>query len=86
MLDSGTGGSGTRLDTKDLHAGFDKDPELKIFLAGGLNPENVSGILEELDDIGHHVVGVCVSGGVEENGQKSVQKIQKFISAAKSVR
>jgi anthranilate synthase/indole-3-glycerol phosphate synthase/phosphoribosylanthranilate isomerase len=83
LLDSGAGGSGTRLSIGDLQKSFEKDAQVKVFLAGGLDSDNIESILRELGDARNHVVGVDVSSGVEEKGTQSVQKIQSFISAAK---
>lgn len=51
-----------------------------LLLAGGLNPTNVAeAILEGQPD------GVDVSSGVEEAGEKSIDKIYAFLQAAKGV-
>ena len=52
-----------------------------IFLAGGLNPENVSGAVQQV-----RPYGVDVSSGVEAApGRKDVEKVKTFIQAAKAV-
>jgi len=84
MLDSGDGGSGERLDLAEVKKVFEKDDELRVLLAGGLTPDNVASVLKELGPSRKYVVGVDVSGGVEENGEKSIKKIQDFIAAARS--
>ena len=49
-----------------------------VILAGGLTAENVSAGMELF-----HPFGVDVSGGVEENGEKSLVKIKRFMEAAR---
>lgn len=83
MLDAGTGGSGQRLDLEEIKSMFIKDNDLKVILAGGLNPTNVSEILKAL---GSHRINVCavdVSSGVETGGKQDPDKIKAFIKAAK---
>lgn len=48
----------------------------RIFLAGGLRPENVVGAIKEVKPM-----GVDVSSGVETNGQKDPAKMKAFIEA-----
>jgi len=50
------------------------------FLAGGLTPENVSGALSQLSPF-----CVDVSSGVETNGFKDADKINKFVQAVRKV-
>ncbi|OCL09246.1 anthranilate synthase component 2 [Glonium stellatum] len=84
LLDSGAGGSGKKLDLADVKEALSRDNGLKVILAGGLDPTNVSGILEHLGDFRGRVKAVDVSSGVEENGEQSLQKIRDFITAAKA--
>ncbi|TQS38898.1 hypothetical protein Golomagni_00588 [Golovinomyces magnicellulatus] len=86
LLDAGTGGSGNSLDMNDVKAVLSKDPGLRIFLAGGLNSENISDTIHQAGELGERIVGVDVSSGVEENGIQSITKIQKFITEAKRPR
>ena len=51
-----------------------------MLLAGGLNPLNISEAVRKVKPY-----AVDVSGGVETDGQKDVQKIKQFISLAKGV-
>lgn len=72
------GGTGIIFDWRqasELLAGHPKRP---IIVAGGLTPENVAEAIDILQPD-----GVDVSGGVETNGQKDIEKIQRFITAAK---
>lgn len=50
----------------------------KVLLAGGLTTENVGQAIQEVAP-----AGVDVSSGVETNGEKDLEKIKQFISAAK---
>ncbi|VUC34267.1 unnamed protein product [Clonostachys rosea] len=85
LLDSGAG-SGKLIDVSKVKQVLEKDPELRIFLAGGLNPDNVADAVRALGDLGSRVVGVDVSSGVEEAGKQSLPKITGFIKAAKEIR
>ena len=85
LLDSGAG-SGKRLDVSKVQAILQNDSELRIFLAGGLNPDNVAEAVKSLGVYGNQVVGVDVSSGVEEDGKQSLAKIEAFVRNAKSVR
>ncbi|OAP57898.1 hypothetical protein AYL99_08636 [Fonsecaea erecta] len=87
LLDAGGGGSGTRVNLDDVKMLFQKDDSLKVILAGGLTPENVQTVLEELgeDYIGQNVVGVDVSSGVEVDGRRSADRTRAFIDSVKSL-
>lgn len=86
LLDSGSGGSGQKLDITEVKAALTKDEGLRVVLAGGLNPDNVAHAVQAAGSLGERIIGVDVSSGVEEGGVQSVAKIQAFIKAAKSVR
>jgi anthranilate synthase/indole-3-glycerol phosphate synthase/phosphoribosylanthranilate isomerase len=86
LLDSAAGGSGTRVDVTQIKEVFEKDKDIKVLLAGGLNPANLESVMKELGDTLEQVVGVDVSSGVEEDGQQSIPKIREFIGIAKSLR
>lgn len=83
LLDSGAGGSGELLEQSGVQKVLSKDDGLRVILAGGLNTENVIDKIRALGKIGHKVVGVDVSSGVESNGSQDPQKIQAFVQAAK---
>ncbi|KAI1004636.1 Multifunctional tryptophan biosynthesis protein [Podosphaera aphanis] len=86
LLDSGSGGSGEKLDISEVCKDLQDDPGLRVLLAGGLNPDNVVEAVRQAGELSERIIGVDVSSGVEENGVQSVAKIQAFIRAAKSVR
>jgi len=86
LLDSGMGGTGKQLDVKDLRECLIGDGNVRVMLAGGLNPHNVASVLESLGEVSERVIGVDVSSGVEEGGQQSFDKIREFVNAAKSAR
>ena len=84
MLDAGIGGSGQRLDLAEIQSLFEKDPELKVILAGGLTPQNVAEVLEALGPFRKNVCGVDVSSGVETDFKQDPEKIRAFVTAAKN--
>ncbi len=79
LFDSGMG-SGRCLDEKNL--ALLKQFDRPYFLAGGLDPENVTGILDKLS--GCIPYAVDVSSGVETDGYKDEQKIRDFIARVRS--
>ncbi|KAL7918926.1 indole-3-glycerol phosphate synthase domain-containing protein [Trichoderma austrokoningii] len=85
LLDSGAG-SGKLLDVSSVKEVLRKDPNFRIFLAGGLNPENVAEAVNALGEYSSQVIGVDVSSGVEEDGKQSLAKITAFVNAGKAIR
>lgn len=83
LVDAGSGGSGESVDLDKLKSTLDSDSHLQILLAGGLTAENVQAKVQQLGALGRQVVGVDVSSGVEFEGSQNIEKIQKFIAAAK---
>jgi phosphoribosylanthranilate isomerase len=69
------GGTGKQLDWDVVKPVAEK---FKIIIAGGLNPGNVSPVVEKV-----RPWGVDVSSGVETNGEKDVNKIKAFIKAVR---
>ncbi len=87
LLDSASGGTGEKLDMSDVRRTLRSDSELRILLAGGLDPTNVEdAVLAAGEELGSRIIGVDISSGVEENGAQSFDKIRAFIAAAKSIR
>ncbi|KAF2140623.1 uncharacterized protein K452DRAFT_327451 [Aplosporella prunicola CBS 121167] len=84
LLDSGAGGSGQKLDLSEVKETLQRDPSLRVLLAGGLGPENVADAIRELGELGERVAGVDVSSGVEVDGKQDLDKIRAFVEAAKS--
>ena len=68
-----SGGTGKTFDWKKYKELFAKN----IFLAGGLNPDNINNAVKISNPW-----GVDVSSGVETNGKKDVNKILNFINSA----
>ena len=83
LLDAGAGGSGQKLDIKEITTLLGNDPNLKVLLAGGLTPENVTTILENFGTYRNQIAGVDVSSGCETGGKQDQEKITAFIRAAK---
>ncbi|KAI4124022.1 MAG: hypothetical protein LQ338_005011, partial [Usnochroma carphineum] len=84
LLDSALGGTGKTLDIANVQKTLEADEGLHVVLAGGLTPDNVSKILDQLTDLRPRITAVDVSSGVEEDGKQSLDKIRAFITAAKS--
>ncbi|KAI1843464.1 hypothetical protein JX266_010290 [Neoarthrinium moseri] len=85
LLDSGSG-SGKLLDSVDIKAELAKDGELRIVLAGGLNPSNVAKAVNGLGSEASQVVAIDVSSGVEVDGAQDIATIQNFIATVKKLR
>lgn len=85
LLDAGAGGTGQLLDSKELTSCLGKDEELRVMLAGGLNPDNVAQQLESLGPLRSKIAGVDVSSGVETDGRQDLDKIRRFVAAAKTM-
>ena len=74
LLDNAAGGTGQSFDW-DLIG----ETEKPFFLAGGLNPENISRAIAKTSPF-----AVDVSSGVETNGVKDSAKIHEFIRIART--
>ena len=72
LLDAGAG-DGKTFDWRLLHS-----VSRPYFLAGGLNPENVSRAVEQLKPY-----AVDVSSGIETDGFKDILKMRAFIKAVR---
>lgn len=86
LLDSGSGGTGEKLYMSEVKIALHEDDELRVLLAGGLNPENVVEVVKSAGDVGKRIVGVDVSSGVEVDGKQDVERVKAFVKAAKSIR
>ena len=85
LLDSAAGGTGDIMDLNAVEERLGSDHGLRIMLAGGLNADNVEGIVRRLQIHHTSVVAVDVSSGVEHEGSQSIDKIKCFIHAAKAI-
>ncbi|KAL7626048.1 anthranilate synthase / indole-3-glycerol phosphate synthase [Parahypoxylon ruwenzoriense] len=86
LFDSGSG-SGQLLDAVDVKAALARDAELRVLLAGGLDPQNVGDVVRAAGADGARILGVDVSSGVEgSDGQQSIERIRDFVKAAKEIR
>lgn len=72
----GAGGTGEKVD---WGLAAEVNASVQTVLAGGLAPENVAEAIRVARPL-----GVDVSSGVEVDGRKSVERIQAFVSAARS--
>lgn len=81
LLDTGVsnsyGGTGQTFDWQIARAVAMNVP---VMVAGGLTPDNVSQLVNEVKPY-----GVDVSSGVETNGQKDINKIRAFVAAVYQV-
>ena len=84
LLDAGVGGSGKQINMSAVKKDCERDPGLRFILAGGLDPVNVVGVLEALNEEADRVVAVDVSSGVESDGKQDHEKIRAFVHAVKS--
>ena len=84
LLDSAAGGTGEKMDMAPIETLLDADPGLRVILAGGLTAENVEATLGQLRKYRKQVLAVDVSSGVEHEGLQSLEKIRRFVQAARS--
>ena len=84
LLDSGSG-SGKRLDMSSIENLLQSDQNLRVILAGGLNPENVVEAVNSLGALKSRLAGTDVSSGVETDGEQNLDKIREFVTAVKSI-
>ena len=86
LLDSGTaklpGGTGKTFAWREAAQAVGEVPELKsrLFIAGGVAEDNVA----EIENI-FHPFGVDVSGSLEVEREKSIEKIESFMKAVEAV-
>lgn len=78
LFDSEAGGTGEVLDWTAIADWASTQNGVHYILAGGLTPENVGQAVAMPG-----VIGVDVSGGVETEGAKDMDKIRKFVANAR---
>jgi phosphoribosylanthranilate isomerase len=78
------GGHGLTFDLKAIEK---LDAKQAFILSGGLTLESVAAAIKTVRGMGRNIIGVDVSSGVEgaKQGQKSLEKIDAFIKAARKV-
>ena len=76
LIDAPGGGTGKPFNWEAIQAFYSIASQLHIslYVAGGLNQDNVRALLEE-----HQMHGIDVSSGVETDGVKDINKIHQFI-------
>ena len=84
LLDSALGGTGQKQDIGVLRKALEADSGLRVVLAGGLDPENVESVFQDLAGRCSQIAAVDVSSGVEVNGKQDFDKIRRFVKNAKS--
>lgn len=72
------GGTGKTFDWQAARQVIEKGMGAPVLVAGGLTPENVAEAIVKI-----RPEGVDVSGGVETDGIKDIDKIVRFIKAAR---
>lgn len=77
LLDRTKQGEGEMVNMKKAAILAKKFP---IFLAGGLNPDNITSIIKKVKPF-----AVDVAGGIETDGKEDLEKIIEFISRVKGV-
>ena len=75
MIDSGMG-TGKTFDWSAID--LTPDIQSRLFIAGGLTPENVSQAIRTF-----HPFAVDVSSGIETNGVKDIEKMTAFVEAVR---
>ncbi|KAL8873492.1 MAG: hypothetical protein Q9174_001048 [Haloplaca sp. 1 TL-2023] len=83
LLDSSLGGTGQKLDLSQVRQTLDDNEGLQVILAGGLTPDNISSVLDQISDLRHRITAVDVSSGVEKDGVQDLEKIRAFVTAVK---
>ncbi|OAB46908.1 phosphoribosylanthranilate isomerase [Paenibacillus antarcticus] len=76
------GGSGQTFAWEQIphYQNWSKEHGVPLFVAGGLEPNNVSELIAK-----YHPYGVDVSSGVESNGLKDIEKIKAFTERVKQI-
>tara|TARA_Y100001970_G_scaffold60807_1_gene77428 strand:+ start:461 stop:1090 length:630 start_codon:yes stop_codon:yes gene_type:complete len=69
------GGTGEKFDWNKFRNSINTT---NVFSSGGLNPENISGLLKNFKPF-----GIDIASGVETNGKKDPEKIKKIIKLSK---
>lgn len=82
LLDTAGGGTGKTFDWSVIPSYLDwaREACIPLIIAGGLEPENVTVLVQT-----YRPDGVDVSSGVETDGKKDLDKIKMFVERVKSV-
>jgi phosphoribosylanthranilate isomerase len=81
LLDNARGGTGERFSWERIPYLRGLLPEVRLFVAGGLHPDNVEELVKT-----YRPDGVDVSSGVETDGAKDPIKITDFVTRARDAR
>lgn len=81
LLDNARGGTGEKFSWDAIETIHSHVPDIPLFIAGGLHPENVGDLLRQ-----HQAFGVDVSSGVETNGAKDPTKITAFVTRVREIK
>nr|WP_281170810.1 phosphoribosylanthranilate isomerase [Shimazuella kribbensis] len=80
LLDHSAGGTGTTIDWSCIPVAkqLTERLQLPLWIAGGLNESNIENLIRD-----YEIDGIDLSSGIETNGKKDTQKMNKIIERMK---